>query len=382
MIYLIIASIFLVPLAGIITIPHKVFWYPSFLAMEFIGGVAIASQFWKINKSLSVVIGYLVFTCLILNRGDLIQQLTLFFGLTVLFITLAVSKIKNTKPIYTAIMIVAALNIFYCVLQLFHIDPQFTHHKNTYDIVGFMGSRNQLGAFLCATAFLSVPIAALSLIPFFLSNIFSGFFGFLAGLIVYFWKKDNRYSKILIALFIIVTVLLLIHPSGKLQERLDLWQLTVTQVTEGKAVINMPRYTDWPSQNYIAPYAREIHCNPLFGFGLGNFNKFSPMTQLDILYNHKHNLPLGNYYEHAHNDLAEWHYEEGWLGLIVMLFVIGEVAWTFWRAIKTPMVIATFSSLVAQSVCSCGVYVFHSPVSFFMFCLTLGLFYAEVNRNK
>ena len=58
------------------------------------------------------------------------------------------------------------------------------------------------------------------------------------------------------------------------------------------------------------------------------------------------------------------------------------MVFAFAKSVKSMGVITTFASLIAQSASSFSVYVFHAPVSLFIFCLTLGLFYAEVNNAK
>ena len=75
-------------------------------------------------------------------------------------------------------------------------------------------------------------------------------------------------------------------------------------------------------------------------------------------------------------------YEFGYIGLFMLILVIGSVGFVFMASNKSVGVVTTFASLVAQSVSSFSVYVFHAPVSLFMFCLTLGLFYAEVANGK
>ncbi len=84
-------------------------------------------------------------------------------------------------------------------------------------------------------------------------------------------------------------------------------------------------------------------------------------------------------YEHAHNDLVEALFEYGYIGFVFVVWLILLIVKSFVLCrIKTKNLIIAFSSLIAQGVCSLGVYVIHAPLSFFMLCLTLGIFYGEL----
>lgn len=385
MIYLVILAIFLIPVASIINIPGTIVWYPQLLALQLMGGIFFASQYWKVNKFLALFLGYLVFSYIFITQAAPRTLLCLMIGYAAIAVTLAVSQIKDRKWIYLALVIMSIISIVYSILQAGGHDPVFVPlSSGETNIVSFMGSSNQLGAYSCASAFWMPFLMPLSLIPITLSKSNSAILGLAAGASVYIY---TLYGKKAFAIMLVSMVILgmpwFAHngkTSGAINERIDIWKLSLKQLTEGHSVVNMPMFTDHQSPYYMPPQARTIKCNPLFGYGLGNFFSISNKTQKECLFNYKHNLPLGHVYEHAHNDLVEALYEFGYIGFGLVIMIILSIIFCFLNATKTIGVVLTFSSLVAQSVASCGIYIFHAPVSLFMFCLTLGLFFAEVTH--
>lgn len=387
MVWIIFISIFLIPISSIVTIPGTIVWYPQLLALQFIGGICFASRFWKLNKILALFLAYLCFSYVYVTGANLRTLMCLMIGFMAISVTLSVSKIKETKYLYYALCAVSVMSILYAILQLFGIDPIFTPlygHKK--DIVSFMGSHNQLGIFSAANAFWFPYFAPLAVIPIFLAKCNSAFIGLVAGgLFCSYFIYGKKYM--IIGIF---AVCILIIPwwhfchkgSPEINERLNLWKLTLQQTIQGKV-------------NFSNPDGKRsiITVNPAFGFGLGNFFSFSPFSQYKmygysqtVIYEPEkdgdYHGKIQHFYEHAHNDLIEALFEFGYFGFALLISLIISLGIVFAKSIKTIGVITTFSSLLSQSICSFSVYVFHAPVSLFIFCLTLGLFYAEVNNAK
>lgn len=381
--FILVLSILLVPLASIITIPGTIVWWPQFLALQFFGGICFASKFWKINKFLALFVAYLFFSYIFVTMGSPRNMLCLTAGALAIAVVLPIQKINNLKYVYVALIFMSLLNTGYSIFQYFGIDPVFVAiTKGQDNVVSFLGSRDQLGIYSCAMAFWNPWLIPFALIPILLCKCLSGFIGICAGGLFYAYFKIPK--RIFLGLLGICLAVIIFSLSffGKsheeLMERIDLWKLTVSQSVSGKAVINMPQFTEINSPYYIPPSKRNITWNHFFGCGIGNFFTISNKTQKDILYYTKIGWAPAHIYEHAHNDILEAFYELGFLGLSTLLFVIAGVCLSFLGAPKSTGVIATFSSLVAQGIASMSVYVFHAPVSLFIFCLTLGLFYKEV----
>jgi len=377
MLYIIILSILLVPIASIITIKGTIVWFPQLLALQFVGGLFFASRFWKLNKFLAIFLAYLIFSYVYVTGASPRTLLCLMIGYAAISVTLSISKIKDLKYVYIALIGMSLLSCTYSILQAFGIDPIFvpiTGGKE--DVVSFMGSHNQLGAYSAANAFWGVCLMPLAIIPIFLAKCNSALIGLIAGSMVYIW---SIYGKKVISILIICCFIALVpwwhfcHKSNQeISERINLWKLSLQQVSHGTI-----------EEHYLNGNKALIKANPLFGFGLGNFFSYSPFSQYkmwDLSKQYKNEVP--HYYEHAHNDLLEALYEFGYIGFGIIIFLIISVCYNFFSNPKSHGVVITFSSLVAQSVSSMSIYIFHAPVSLFMFCLTLGLFYAEVTREK
>lgn len=381
--YLIILAIFLIPIASIITIKGTIVWFPQLLALEMIGGICYASMFWKLNKFLSIFIAYLFFSYIYVTGASERPLMCLLIGSMAIAVTLVTSKLKELKWIYVALIIMSLLSILYAILQTIGIDPIFKSTGSKWDgVVSFMGSHNQLGIYSVANAFWCTWLIPLAIISIFLVKCNSALIGIIFGSCVYSYFKFNK--KVLKDL-LIIGVLLLIpwwhynhKGNGEISERFRLWKLTLQQINSGKI-----EESDMNGKKSL------VQANPFFGFGLGNFLTYSPFSQYRIwglnntdIYRPGHPEGIQHFYEHVHNDLLEALYEFGYIGFIIIILTIGSVVFTFVTSVKSVGVITTFSSLVAQSFTSFSVYVFHAPVSLFMFCLTLGLFYAEVSNGQ
>lgn len=384
MVYWIILAIFLVPMASIVSIPGTIVWYPQLLALQFIGCICLASRFWSLNKSLAVFLAYLAFSYIYVTSANPRTLLCLMIGYAAITVTLVVSTIKDLKWIYRALIVMSLLDIGFVILQACGIDPIFIPIiPGKHDIVGFMGSHNQMGISAACNAFWSPYLIPLALVPIFLVKCNSALIGLIVGTIVYIGytlgKKYVLSALVLIALLAVPWWHYCHKSHQELGERVNLWKLSIDQIISGKI-----------ESCDLTGHRTNYHTNPFFGFGLGNFFTLSPLSQYKMYgFEDTQTYVSGNpqgkilhFYEHAHNDLIEAIFEFGYIGFIILLLMIDSVITLFIKAPKTHGVILTFAALIAQSVASFSVYVFHAPVSLFMICLTLGLFYAEVNHAK
>ena len=378
---IVILAIFLVPIASIVTIKGTIVWYPQLLALQFIGGLCYASMFWKLNKFLAIFLGYLAFSYIYIANASPRTQMCLMIGS--IAITLVVSQLKDLKWVYVALIGMSLLSIDYSILQACGHDPIFVPiHGTKEDVVSFMGSPNQLGIYSMANAFWTPWMIPLAIVPIFMAKCNSSLIGLICGSMVYILAIYGKKAVSIAIICVLVALIPWWHYNHKqndeIMERFKLWKLTINQVSHGTI------------ESYdLSGNKSLIQGSPLTGFGLGNFFVYSPFSQykmygLPKTLMQSDKLPSGieHFYEHAHNDLVEAFYEFGYIGLFMLILVIGSVGFVFMASNKSVGVVTTFASLVAQSVSSFSVYVFHAPVSLFMFCLTLGLFYAEVANGK
>lgn len=377
---LIILSIFLVPLSSIIPIKGTIIWYPQLICLFAIGLTIWASYLWKINKFIALILMYEVFSYVFITGQSPRTMLCLISAFVGGAIIYTVSNIKDPKWIYRCIVGMAILQSVYVLLQYIGIDFFFTGINSKTDVVGFVGSHNQLGAYYSSVAVLLTSINPLlcgfSIIPIFLAKQNSAIIGLVSGLLLYgcfSWRKK--------VIFIFIALILCLSlpwakMAGKnkdsIMERVNVWKLTAEQSITGHAhQVGTKEMAEGLDKIFIA--------NPITGFGLGKFFEISPLTQYNFRFSPYHR------YEHAHNDIIEAWFELGHIGILLILLAISSVINEFLCALRrgNRRVVIPFCCLVSMCVSSLGLYIFHAPVSYYMFCLMLGLFYAEVRyENK
>lgn len=371
---LILGSIFVVPMASIIPISGTISWYPQLLAFMALGFACIAMILWDTNKYISMFLIYATLSYLVVCNQSPRAMLCLITGCGGILFAYLISKSKVN--IFSALLLFSFINFVYVVFQTFKLDPIFVANPSSLidRTVGFMGSRNQLGIYSACSGILLTYLSPWFLLlstPILLVKCSSAFVGLMAGLVSWCFLMGHKAVAIGITLLLLISIPIFIHFKQslvyELKERTNIWRLSIEQTVNGKL-----------EQYDKGTKVSEIKCNPLFGYGIGNFFVMSPKSQektIDPMYSHR--------YEHAHNDLVEAFFEFGYIGLTIIMLAISKVVSDFIHCVhKTKTLIVSFSALICLSVCSLGVYVFHAPVSLFMFCLVLGLFYKEINDAK
>ena len=368
---ILILAVFLIPIASIIPVKGTIVWWQQVVALMIVGSCCFAYQFWKLNKFLSLFIFYTALSYIFVTDCSPRSMLCLLIGYLGCAVMLFASQLKNRKPVYTAIIIMAVLDIIYSILQVNGIDPFFQSlNGSRREIIGFVGSNNQLGVYHATTAFFTPILIPLSVIPIFLAKQNSSLIGLVAGTLSYFILSYRIKALVVTVVMILCLSIFWGNHCGKskteIMERVNLWKLSIEQTISGRSVIT--------SEPMVG---RTIVTNPWLGYGIGNFFVFSNKTQGHIVQKDTH------VYEHAHNDFVEAFYEFGYIGLFLLLGIVFSIFSIFFHLKnKSRVTIILFSSLIAQAVSSCGVYIFHAPVSLFMVCLILGLFYAECKDGK
>lgn len=374
---LICLSIFMVPMASIIQMPGTIIWYPQYLMLIALAFLLGSFLIWQINKPLSVLSIYCLLSYIFVTQQHPRSLLCLIVAYGGIGLVCLITKLKQVKPIYTCIIAMALIQFVLVVLQKFNLDPFFHSIANAKlcDTVGFVGSHNQLGEFYAAIVpFLGwfIPVSFISI---FFSQcstaLIAAFVATLLTIAVYNYK---------ISLVFLGMGLVIIPLWGKydtsvkyaFNERLNICKLSIKQVVSGKAVMEISEKV----KHIVA-------CNPLTGFGLGSFLMISPSTQGPVLDRSNPNIYKNTHrFEHAHNDFVEWFFEGGWIGIAIVLVIAVHILYTFLFSEMTNGIKLTFISLISQLILSSGTYVIHAPVSYFMLCLTLGLFYWEVNHAR
>lgn len=370
---LLISSIFIVPLSSLIEIPFTIVWYSQYLAVIILGFLIAAQYISKVNKPLAILLAYSLFSYIVVCQQHPRALLCLIVAAIGMLLIIAISEIENRKEIYISLIVMSVIQSLFVILQVFNKDPFFhlVDYKGISDTVGFLGSHNQLAAYHSAVMPFCLWTIPLMLIPLYYAHCSTAVIASIIGIGFYTFSMDAFKGVLFVLLVSLIAVVAwnkFDKPLEPFKERMAVWNMTIRQVQSGNMVINVPNGG-----------SRILHCNPWLGYGIGSFTMFSPLSQK------RENIISGrNVYEHAHNDLVEYFFEFGYVGLCILLFLIYDILWKYATCVnKTNELIVVFSSLIIQVVNSMGVYIIHAPVSYFMLCLTVGLFYgAHKHANK
>jgi O-antigen ligase len=133
--------------------------------------------------------------------------------------------------------------------------------------------------------------------------------------------------------------------------------------------------------NNNLPEYYAIKCNPIFGFGLGNFMTISPKAQwqfMNLFTEYGQGNPIHRY-EHAHNDYVEYFYETGYIGFLIMAWLLADFFYKFYVSHKSKLLTTSFLCVLAQLISATGIYTVHTIISAMMLVIFLGVFYGEAN---
>lgn len=99
---------------------------------------------------------------------------------------------------------------------------------------------------------------------------------------------------------------------------------------------------------------------PLTGHGLGSFAALELQTG-------------GGVWSQAHNELVQWAYEAGALGVLSVVAYLGSLATGLWRHRTTPLAVPVAAMLTATVVASCGHFTARLAATAVLAMVTLGM---------
>jgi len=379
-------SVFGVPLAGLIPIEGTDVWYSQFLGLMSLLMIGLSIALWKFNKGFSVFGLVCLFSSMVVANQSPKSLITLIQIYLAFLAIYAISRFEKDqrKALIRAVLVLVSIQGVWVILQALNLDPIFNlmGNPNKDDTVGISGSHNQLGLFFAMTAPI-VLLNAIYLLPFTLVGLWfsttaTAWIGFVVFLI--FWISIKLKSKAAVYLLFFGLMVCLISGFNRISdivktERFNLWRSSIDQVLSGRAIIkqaDLSRLNGKEKIEYIS--IKEINCNPLFGFGLGNFIRISPHTQEYVTFAHR--------YEHAHNDYVEALFELGITGFLFLMVMIGKFLRDFFYAQRTKLLTSVFLAIVVQMVCAMGVYTIQTAISGMLMILFLGLFYGELRDQR
>lgn len=368
---LVITSIFLVPLSSLIRIPHTDIWYSQYITFYCLLslGIAIFISFWNVPMASFMIVSLIstIYTAQQFPRAFFCLNMIYFVILGVF----AISRLnqKESDWLIKGLIGLIFLQGIWVVLQKFNLDPIFVSTKNRSldDTVGFSASHNQVALFFSVTSPIVFHYAPV-LLPFSVLGIFwsktsTSWVAFFIGCLILGSFVNKRIIFGIVFVIILFSLFFKQFDHFAPEERLMLYKETHKAVVDKELVV--------PINNQI----QILHCNPWLGYGLGNFTRFSPLSQKAYIKNFY-------VYEHAHNDYLEAFFEMGWLGLIAIFAIILDIVIKFIRTKRSKLLIVTFTALVIFGVNALGIYTVQTAVSGMILMILLGLFYGEVERQK
>jgi O-antigen ligase len=272
--------------------------------------------------------------------------------------------------------------------QILGVDPFFTAEKPEffYRVVGFSGSRNQLGLYFGAVAPLIMAYAPI-LMPILLAGLMisataSAWAGMGVGCLTLFFLRSNKQFTKVFAVLAIFTALFFYKFENisnlAYSERMMLYKHTVQSVENEKVVM---RYVSGKKKGdkFEKEAFKVMTCNKWLGYGLGNFKIISPRTQHTFVLN---GGQPSHTYGHAHNDLLEAYYELGRVGFGIGLLLIIHFIYSFVRARKTEVLTISFCCVLAQVIASMGIFTVHTAIGGTLLTIFYGIYLGELNEQN
>lgn len=386
--FLICVSAFL-PLVSIIPMTGDL-WYTQYIAMLclFYAGIAISLM------TTNILLSLLMIWCGVSAIWVAIQHPVAMFTLLQVGIAMLGIKViselpqKKRKWLLWCVLGMVLLQEILTVAQMLDLDPFFTSVKPEffYRVVGFCGSRNQLGLYLGVVTPLVLNYAPI-LLPILLlgmcsASTASAWIGMAAGSLVFIYLKTKS-DFVKIGVLILVCTGLFFYKFENISrlaysERIMLYKHTVQSVENEKVIM---RFVEGKKvgQHYEKEAFREVRCNKWFGYGLGNFRRVSPLTQYTFLIN---GGQPSHTYGHAHNDLLELYYETGRIGLGLGILLVLHFLYTFIRAKKTEILIVSGCCVLAQLVTSMGIFTVHTAIGGWLLVIFYGVYMGELKDGK
>jgi len=379
---LVVTGIVAIPLLGAIPMRGADVWYIHWISLFSFSCVGVFLVLWNFHFLYTLLGIYCVYNMVFVAKQyptSIVMLVQVMFSFLSIY---AISKFtkKQRKVILWAIVVAAGIQCFWVILQYFNLDPIFSYTKDMTldDTVGFVGSHNQIGVFFAVVSPVVMGVCPW-LIPFVIFGLWcstttSTWIAFLIanGYLLYSMpcKINKRLRRSLLGVIVLIMAVCSLIFFSKFEnlsyvavkERIDLVKNTIRDVNDGEIVLDFVKYK------------KSIKCNPMLGYGLGNFKRFSPMSQYEFLYQSRQNTHV---YAHAHNDYAEAYFDLGIIGWLLILLIIIDLFYKFIIFDKSKELIIYFSCIVAQMVSALGVFTIHTAVSGMLLIISLGLFYGE-----
>ncbi len=365
-------AVFLVPLSGIIPLRGTDIWYVQYLGLFCVLLFGIILVLWQTNKYLSLIVAVGLYSTIVVAHQNPRAILCLIqIALSCLAIHI-ISKFsyRQRMMLLKTLLVFMVLNGLYVIVQSLNMDPIFNykHDVTIDDPVGLSGSHNQAGLFFGVTTPLALAfcpsLIVFNILGLWLSSTASAWVGTLVGVGTFLFFRVKKFAIFLLTLSVILFCVYFNKveaiDSIKYKERANVVLQAIDSVTSGKIVLTK------------GDLSKIVTCNPLFGYGLGNFMRLAPYAQNEFIH-----FTFSHRYAHAHNDYAEWFFETGYIGLLALLAFLINFFWNFIRAKKTKILVISFSCIIVHMVTALGIFTIHTAVSGMLLIIFLGIFEGE-----
>ncbi len=369
---------FIIPLSSVLPVMGQPVWYGQYLGLLFILFLGISLFLWDFNKYLSLFTIVLLYSTFFTTRLNPRAIILLFQFDMACLASYGLSRFnkQQRKYILWSVLGFFVLQIVLLGLQYINKDPIFKSliRAGHSEMVGFSGSKDMLGSFFALTLpivlYLNPLLSVFSIMGLFISK---SSFALVSGCIAGLFYLKMRY-KLLISTQFIFGVFLAILLSAiffskvdrlkpaDLNTRLNVWRHTIKSTITGK--IDIERNGE--------KYQGKI--NPVFGYGFGSYLLIFPSVP-EQGFNY-----VDEKFTHAHNDYIEAFFELGYLGLISLILLVGNLIYSFIRTKKNPEMIMYFSCILAYLLNSIGNFLSQLAVSGMLLIIFYG-FYEGTGRG-
>lgn len=379
---------FIILLCGILPVMNQPVWYGQYLALVFVIFGGISLFLWDFNKYLSLLSFIYLFSVFFVASLSPRSILLLFNFDLLCLASYLISKLEGKYRVWIkrAIFILFLIQLLWLLMQFYNIpikvniggrkvDATFRslYNPNKKELVGLSGSKDQLGTFFALTMPIAYNInpgfAILSFVGLYISKSSFAFVSGIMALLFYLFFTNRKHFKTVFILSLIGSLIFFIKidklkPTDFLT-RIGVWEHALKSVNQGKILIGMNEKT------------AEIKCNPLLGFGFGNFQSIFPY------------VPQGNKgfnyadekFTHAHNDFVGNHFETGYTGSAILLLLMTMFFISFYKVRESREKVLYASCIVAYLLNATGNFLSQIAISGMFLCVFYGLFMGVKKEN-
>lgn len=408
---LLILSIFIIPLCSIIPFRFEGGWYAHYLGILFFGLLTIGFVLWDFNKFLSLFYIYCLlstfnFIQIIIGLPKIIFDIKYksLYGFFPIFANTIAYSLKNMdtralillitfgifslisygisrlpimykKYIFRVICGLVLIQLFWIALQLNNKDPIFYCLQNPAinSPVGSIGSPNQAGIFFALTLPIMLYIHPLlgifCLIGIFIAETSFAFMAaVISGLLYLFFIHKNIFIIALLSILLAGSIFFIKIDRPKLADfktRFSVWNYVIKSTIEGQIEVNKNE------KNIV------YKTSSYYGYGFGKFLTIFPFVLQKDNFNY-----IDEKFTHAHNDYIELFFELGWMGLTLLILMLGNFILSFIKAEKTKEIIVLFCGLISFMICALGNFLIQMAVAGMFLIIYYGLYKGEINNGK